>query len=134
MLRILVLGLTRLSHRHFPTPMCAINPHKALALRLHQVCLRVVEPAVDKVTVEAVAVADLITENQLMPSRKYKGSGKRRLKNQCKRTSPQASLNGGTPFHPWGIAFLVSYLTENRSLGSLFIPLGHRPPFSAAYV
>ena len=47
-------------------------------------------------------------------------------------TSPQASLKGGTPFQPPGMAARVLYLTENLKVGILFMLLGHLPPGLAA--
>ena len=54
-IRILSLALAEL----LAIPVRAINPHKRLSLCLQHVLRRVLEPAVDEITMEAVSLADL---------------------------------------------------------------------------
>jgi hypothetical protein len=98
--RILILGLARLAYRLLPISMCTVNPHEALTFRFHQIYLRIVEPAVDEVAVEAIAVADLVTVRNGWRRMERTNNERNEAGSDWERTSPQASLKGGAPFHP----------------------------------
>jgi len=120
-IRVLCLAVAEL----LPIPVRSINSHETLALSLQQILPRIFIPAIDKVSMEAIPLADL--PSMLVNS--YPSKYQTKL-----LTAPHASLKGGTPFQPCGIALRVSYRTENLNEGIRFIPIGQRPPLAAAYV
>jgi hypothetical protein len=98
--------------------MCAVNSHEALSLRLQHILRSIWKPAVDEISMEAISIANLYTvlaHSYIQVVSRY-------------HTSPQANLNGGTPLHPCGIAFRVSYRIENLNDTILFMPAGQLPP------
>jgi hypothetical protein len=63
LIRLLILRLTRSTHRHLPWTMGSANCDKVLTSCLHKVRLRIIEPAVDKIAVEAVSVSNLLPQS-----------------------------------------------------------------------
>jgi hypothetical protein len=43
----------------FPIPMCSIDSHKTLPLRLQHVLSRIIKPAINEVSMEAIPIANL---------------------------------------------------------------------------
>lgn len=56
---VLILRLAILVEWNLPDAVRAINSHEALTLGFQQVLLRIVEPAVDEVSMEAISIAEL---------------------------------------------------------------------------
>jgi hypothetical protein len=52
------------AERNLPAAVRPVNPHEALALGFQQVLSRVLKPAIDKVAMEAVALADLFSTTE----------------------------------------------------------------------
>lgn len=122
-----ILRLATLVERDFAFAMSTVDSHERLPLRFEHVLCRVFKPAVDEVAVKTIAITNL---SYLLT----KGLVGKQCREREDHTSPQASLKGGMPLQPPGIAALVLYLTENLKLGILFIPAGQVPPeLAAAY-